>query len=640
MSPAIRRLFKDQSPLEGTVGDIRQGLATGHDFRFLRAFWEVDPSRIASTCEETEFGKRWVPFAKGGEYSPYWADVHLVLDYKNDGHTLRQYGGSVIRNPQYYFRPGVTWPRRTNSGFGCRVLPAGCIFGDKGPAVIPTTDPCGVLGWLTSRLVQACIDAMVAAGGEVTSGGASRSYEVGLVQKLPWLTLIGEDSYVSSTTSQIVDLRRRADLHDEVSRLFTTPAAMPHLLAGSRFEDAVRQAAAAAGDRYLLVLTLARQLEQRIHEVAELEEEAESYLDAEVGPHPAAYRQGPLDERELERLLRDPINRVISEFIKRRGGSRAIANLTYFADRRLEVIAHGLERPPSQIESFRQQAGVLPFGEPATSASDVLSYMVGASLGRWDIRAAGATEYFLRGLFDPVPIYPPGMLIDKDLPARSTPAGYELELPPGQLLLDQPGHPWDIVHRVYTVAAVLVDDADQLLTDVKKHLKGRNLRDYLRKHFFKDHLKRYTKSRRKAPIYWPLYVPSGGWGVWVYAPSFTRETLYAIEAAATARLNASRTEISRLQRDQQSQETGRSARDVADALETEQRLAEELGVFRKEAERIAELEWKPDLDDGVVLCAAPLAGLFPAWKEAEKQRTNIKAGKYPWATVSKWADDL
>ena len=232
------------------------------------------------------------------------------------------------------------------------------------------------------------------------------------------------------------------------------------------------------------------------------------------------------------------------------------------------------------------------------------------------------------------------MLLDGNLPAVSTPAGYPLDLPSGQLLLDQLGHPWDIVHRLVTVAAVLVEDGDQLLADIMKHLKGKNLREHMRRHFFKDHLKRYTKSRRKAPIYWPLYVPSGGWGVWVYAPSFTRETLYLIESAATARLNASETEIARLHREQQSKGTGRSARDIADALETEQRLAEEIGSFRQEAERIAELEWKPDLDDGVVLCAAPLADLFPAWKDAEKERTNIKAGKYPWATVSRWADAL
>ena len=506
--------------------------------------------------------------------------------------------------------------------------------------MISTTDPCGVLGWLTSRLVQSCIDAMVAAGGEVTSGGVSRSYEVGLVQKLPWVTEIGRDSEVSTVASQVADLRRRADIHDEVCRLFTAPTVMPDLLAGSRFVDAVAQAAAAAGERHLVVLTLTRQLEKRIHELAELDAEAETYLDTEVGPHPTSYPVGPLDESELQRLLQDPIGKIIKEFIAQRGGSRAIANLTFFADRRLEVIAHGLVRPPSQIESFRRRAGILPFGELAASAGDVLSYLVGVSVGRWDLRAAGVRESPLGDLFDPVPIYPPGMLLGGDLPARSTPPGYELHLPPGQLLFDQPGHPRDIVERVHAVAALLVDDADRLLTDILKHLKGKDLRDHLRKHFFKDHLKRYTKSRRKAPIYWPLYVPSGAWGVWVYAPVLSRETLYRIEAAATARLNAASTEISRLRRDQQTGGGGRSPRELADKLEAEERLAEELHVFGKEAERIAGLGWEPELDDGIVLCAAPLADLFPAWKETGKERTNLRAGKHPWANVSKWADEL
>ena len=202
-----------------------------------------------------------------------------------------------------------------------------------------------------------------------------------------------------------------------------------------------------------------------------------------------------------------------------------------------------MERSPSQIESLRREAGVLPYGEPTASAQAVVSYLVGASLGRWDIRTAGVTEAPLGDAFDPVPLYPPGMLVHDAMPARSTPLGYDLAIPPGQLLFDESGHPWDIVERILAVAALLVGDADRLCTDVMRHLKGKNLRDHVRKHFFKDHLRRYTKSRRKAPIYWPLYVPSGVWGVWAYAPSLSRETLYAIEAAATARLNAAEIEI-------------------------------------------------------------------------------------------------
>ena len=55
---------------------------------------------------------------------------------------------------------------------------------------------------------------------------------------------------------------------------------------------------------------------------------------------------------------------------------------------------------------------------------------------------------------------------------------------------------------------------------------------------------------------------------------------------------------------------------------------------------VAELGWDPALDDGIILCAAPLAGLMPAWSDPAKERANLKNGAYPWATVSGWKDAL
>ena len=86
------------------------------------------------------------------------------------------------------------------------------------------------------------------------------------------------------------------------------------------------------------------------------------------------------------------------------------------------------------------------------------------------------------------------------------------------------GHCW---RRLERSARAVFAEPEDILAELTAIFRRADIRDHLRKQFFKDHLSRYSASRRKAPIYWPLTVPSGNWGVWVYAPAFTRETLYA-----------------------------------------------------------------------------------------------------------------
>ena len=52
-----------------------------------------------------------------------------------------------------------------------------------------------------------------------------------------------------------------------------------------------------------------------------------------------------------------------------------------------------------------------------------------------------------------------------------------------------------------------------------------DLRGWLRSSFFEHHIKRYSKSRRKAPIYWQLATPSASYSVWLYIHAFSKDTL-------------------------------------------------------------------------------------------------------------------
>ena len=87
---------------------------------------------------------------------------------------------------------------------------------------------------------------------------------------------------------------------------------------------------------------------------------------------------------------------------------------------------------------------------------------------------------------------------------------------------------------------------------------------------------------------------------------------------------------------------GRSRGEEKD-LERLQDFEVELREFRDELLRLARLPWKPNLNDGVQITAAPLWKLFqlPKWKKTLKETwEKLEKGDYDWAHLaySIWPD--
>ena len=96
------------------------------------------------------------------------------------------------------------------------------------------------------------------------------------------------------------------------------------------------------------------------------------------------------------------------------------------------------------------------------------------------------------------------------------------------MLVDDPGHELDLTARVRAVFDVVFgDDADAWWSDVGAVLDPKNGEVEgvaASKGFFDHHLKTYSKSRRKAPILWPIGTKSGSYRVWLYAHRVTGDT--------------------------------------------------------------------------------------------------------------------
>jgi len=167
----------------------------------------------------------------------------------------------------------------------------------------------------------------------------------------------------------------------------------------------------------------------------------------------------------------------------------------------------------------------------------------------------------------------------------------------------------------------------------------KNLRDYFRKPgkggFWDDHISRYSKSRRRAPIYWLLQSSKKNYAIWLYYHRLDKDILF--KALVNYVEPKSRLENDRLE-SLRSQKTaggaGKGAKKLDKDIEKQEEFLSELRDFEEKLRRAADLNLVPDLNDGVVLNIAPLHELVP-WKEAEKYWEELLEGKYEWSSIGK-----
>ncbi len=205
------------------------------------------------------------------------------------------------------------------------------------------------------------------------------------------------------------------------------------------------------------------------------------------------------------------------------------------------------------------------------------------------------------------------MLQKRPRPARrpaDVPADYPLRISWPGILVDDEGHPEDIAGRVRQALAVIWpgESADAIEAEACAILGVGSLRDYFGRpdRFFADHLSRYSKSRRAAPIYWPLSSANGAVTVWLYYHRLTDQTLYTcVNDFVDPKLKRRR----------------------ADGPRCAPRAARSRAEEKRELERLIDLEAElSDLPRGAAAQWRPLL-------EAEPQRRRADHGRAPVAPL-------
>jgi len=556
----VRALFRSLPALQSGSRLAAIGASTKDDGRFLRAAWEV-PLPANGT----------VPIVKGGRFSPFYDDVHLRIRWKHDGaeakafvsdyrarHGWSPHWKAELHNPHLYLRPGLTWPRRTN-GLSMRVMPAGCIFADKGPAIFIENDDADdllALACVTNSRAFALLVSLQLARTEL-----AQSYEVGLIQDTPV-----PDFVETSTRSTLACLARRAwtlrrslDTCNETSHAFTVPALLQ--IEGTDF-------------------------------VARADGWSQHVRAVEVE---LAHIQSEIDERCFELYGIDLADRnSISEGLGS-GTSDASA---------IEAEDDGEDASVAEPEESGTSVNAAHF------AAELVGWAVGVAFGRFDVRfATGALPIPpAPEPFDPLPVCSPGMLTGDDgLPAQEAPHAYPVSWLRDGIVVDDAGHSDDVVTLVRLVFDVAFGAAADAWWQDCAQLLGGDLRRWLARGFFETHLKGHSKSRRKAPVYWQLATPTASYSVWLHAHRANADTLYRVlNDYITPKLRLEERTLTYLTQEAGPSPSASQRKDI----ESQRDFVEELRSFRDEVARVAPL-WRPQLDDGILITCAPLWRLMP-----------------------------
>ena len=266
--------------------------------------------------------------------------------------------------------------------------------------------------------------------------------------------------------------------------------------------------------------------------------------------------------------------------------------------------------------------------DDASVYAELLSYCVGVSFGRWPLRKVDASI---------PPIYSEEDFL-KELGVPISNSGHQ---GCSELLAIDSGSTNDLARQAeQTLEAIFGGQTERVIKEICDHLGITDVSEYFCKSgkgsFWEDHISRYSKSRRKAPIYWLLQSSKKNYGLLLYYHRLDKDLLFKAlvnYVEPKIRLESSRLEALRSQKAAVG-ETGKESKRLAKELERQEDLLSELRDFEDKLRRVANLHLEPDLNDGVVLNIAPLRELVP-WGEAGKYWEELLEGKHEWSSIGK-----
>ena len=459
VSDKVREIFEKCQKL-GDVGEAKQGLATADNDRFLRLWNEVNYNKIgfgmSNSQEAIESQKKWFLCDKGGEFKKWYGNNNIIVNWENDGYEMKNFKKAVIRNPQYYFKKGLTWSTISSSDCSFRYSAKGHLFETKGSNYFPKNEEnfYYLFGFLNTKLVNKILKVL----------SPTLDYHEGPMSKLP--IIIKNNVRIDNLVQQNINIAKEEWDSRETSwdfeKLF--------IANGFKISDSYKNYCNHWRDNFVQMHKNEEELNKLFIDIYELNNE----MDKKVPFEDVTLLK---NETKITEILTSPS--IIDDTEEREKTSEG-----YLYNRGVKL-------------EFNKEEIIKQF----------LSYAVGCIMGRYSIDKNG----LIMANSDDVLISSDSLLLIKD---REGNIRHEIENP--RFLPDDFGiipitsenvFANDIVTKVFDFVKALYgeENFEENINFICEALgKKENdsceniLRNYFIKDFYADHLKRYQKR----PIYW------------------------------------------------------------------------------------------------------------------------------------------
>ncbi len=217
LSEGVRNLF--EGTLMGAIADIKCGMTTSDNFRFLRLWWELGNEKVDHSQKNIENFKsnlKWFPYMKGGEVRRWYGNQDYIVNWKDNGKEIKNVS-SFPRAMQFYFKEGSTYSFLTISNLSVRYLPSGFLFDMAGSSIFPKSiENYLIIGILNSKVYMYLIKTI----------SPTVSYQVGDLARIPipWLDKnpsLSND--IIKMVKECIDLKRKETQFSETSWEFLSP---------------------------------------------------------------------------------------------------------------------------------------------------------------------------------------------------------------------------------------------------------------------------------------------------------------------------------------------------------------------------------------------------------------------------------